>query len=815
VNLDTTPPVLSISSPANNAHVSTPSLAVVGSITDALSGIGLVACNGIPAKISGSSFSCNISLSSGVNTITGTGTDIAGNSANATVSVTLSMSAPASLLITPGPVNMLVGNSQSFVAVDNLGLRRPDATWSVSNSAIATLASDGSGTLTAVTVGQVTLTATVQGITGHTTVTILTGTSLPSGTVVWSAPAIAGFTVQKIVQAVPTTTGPDLYSVETNSSGDVLVRSFRSDGEQVWQHLTSGGLPFGGATFNAVGENSGGLLLEVASGSTNYLADFDGQTGQQNWRYSALGALSLDVAVALDGTVYAVEQQPGSSTFDALDVINASSGVLANQIQLPTSSSANINQDCIIGNNSHSTNPGSFGPPMGAPDGSINLEVESSSRTQTTVCVNGNPTFVYSYSEALSLLRVPPGGGTQLQTLNSYSSSNASTPLSMPGDVISDGKGGVLASFTKIPTGLFVPGSPLTVADVGPQGTVQSDFTMIGGNNSPQDNNLVLGDSGTAFVTDGLKVVAFNVQSVQPIWTHSSTGGSVFSFVGATGGGGVALRDSQLGIVQLDSSGNTSQSTAGLQSAQLWALGAWAAISNNVLAFESGPDFILSGSSSPAPQGDRAANRGPQLATLVHYVPEDPGPKKSALAFKADIESPGFLPPGKSNPVYRLGAAATLKQFLLDIKNPIQAIGFIGHSIEDRNTGLSVGICLAGMQCLIKTGSNVALPPGSRFVDKIPNETTIFFFATCNVSSTFESLWGIVDGTLHRAIIVPKSVTPVDLLLGESAWLYAATSLAQGGTAGSAKDFADSAMDRIFNSLRWRLIGAPSAQIKQ
>src|SRR6185437_9619663 len=75
-------------SPSNGASVNTGSVTVTGTITDALSGPGSVICHGAQAALSGSSFSCNVQLSSGANSITVIGSDLAGNASPASISVT-------------------------------------------------------------------------------------------------------------------------------------------------------------------------------------------------------------------------------------------------------------------------------------------------------------------------------------------------------------------------------------------------------------------------------------------------------------------------------------------------------------------------------------------------------------------------------------------------------------------------------------------------------------------------------------------------------------------------------------------------------
>ena len=90
VNLDKTAPFVQILSPADGATVTSPEIVVSGAITEVLSGIEAVTCNGIPAA--SSDFSCTVSLVDGSNTIVVEATDLAGNTGSAAIEVTLSSS---------------------------------------------------------------------------------------------------------------------------------------------------------------------------------------------------------------------------------------------------------------------------------------------------------------------------------------------------------------------------------------------------------------------------------------------------------------------------------------------------------------------------------------------------------------------------------------------------------------------------------------------------------------------------------------------------------------------------------------------------
>ena len=215
-----------------------------------------------------------------------------------------------------------------------------------------------------------------------------------------------------------------------------------------------------------------------------------------------------------------------------------------------------------------------MGPPTVAPDGSVYVELEVQQFTYTESAPPSCQVIPAAYSDDLSLLRVVPDGGTQMQTLASYGLADVVSlpggvdfPIHAAGDIIPDGGGGVLASWANYPGTSEFP--PLTIADIGPQGNTQvtlSNFQEPGYPGYPVDNDLVLGDNNTAFATDGFTVVAFDATTLQQKWSYASTGGFL-SFVAATSGGGVTINDNQQGMIQLDSSGNASAPVASLQGA--------------------------------------------------------------------------------------------------------------------------------------------------------------------------------------------------------------------------------------------------------
>src|SRR5205814_7950640 len=89
LRIDKTPPLINITSPANNSVSSASTLAVSGNASDALSGVASAFCNGTAALLQSGAFSCSVSLGPGLNAITVVATDIAGNSSSQSITVSL------------------------------------------------------------------------------------------------------------------------------------------------------------------------------------------------------------------------------------------------------------------------------------------------------------------------------------------------------------------------------------------------------------------------------------------------------------------------------------------------------------------------------------------------------------------------------------------------------------------------------------------------------------------------------------------------------------------------------------------------------
>jgi hypothetical protein len=141
VRIDKTPPVIHIVSPASAANVTTSQLTVQGLFSDIGSGVNTLTCNGVPATLSGTAFTCNVTLTTGSNTVAIAASDVAGNSTS--LALPIAYSIPINVRIT-GPAAMQLFSSNPITVTGTVDT--PDATITIGG----VTATVNNGTFTAV-----------------------------------------------------------------------------------------------------------------------------------------------------------------------------------------------------------------------------------------------------------------------------------------------------------------------------------------------------------------------------------------------------------------------------------------------------------------------------------------------------------------------------------------------------------------------------------------------------------------------------------------------------------------------------------------
>jgi hypothetical protein len=171
--------------------------------------------------------------------------------------------------ISPEKVTMLVGETRSFRLVDQNGRMQTDVSWSVSDSAALDVQQGVEVTITAKQAGDFHLDAMGSNGSATATVTVKEGDSLPVGTVKWSAGKIEGCKSTKIIPAVPSANGPDIYEMSQCEDGQ-YVAAYKEDGILMWRRkMNNSGQPFvpDVAAPNAGPGASSAARLNVRSGS--------------------------------------------------------------------------------------------------------------------------------------------------------------------------------------------------------------------------------------------------------------------------------------------------------------------------------------------------------------------------------------------------------------------------------------------------------------------------------------------------------------------------------------------------------------------
>jgi hypothetical protein len=233
INLDQAPPLVAITSPVEGSISVSSQVPVNGIANDALSGISVVTCNGAPASLVGSNFNCSLLIAQVSLPISVQATDIAGNTASSTV--TVSLAGPKLTITSPATLDLFSSASITVTGtVDD-----PNSTVTVNG----VQASNSGGMFTAQGVilreGNNLIAATgvnAKGAAGTATVNVVLDTTpptvsidSPSDRAIVSSPQI---TVTGLVNDIVTgTVNAEQVSVIVNGvNASVANRSFMASG---------------------------------------------------------------------------------------------------------------------------------------------------------------------------------------------------------------------------------------------------------------------------------------------------------------------------------------------------------------------------------------------------------------------------------------------------------------------------------------------------------------------------------------------------------------------------------------------------------
>lgn len=286
------------------------------------------------------------------------------------------------------------------------------------------------------------------------------------------------------------------------------------------------------------------------------IVDLDGATGQPKWQIAAAGVFGAN------GTVYcypddvkAMEPQiairgDGSVVIAAMTNNGLPPLTIDGSVQIPIVSSTSTDPSGV-----QFADFSPMGPPMVNTDGNTYVEYE--------VRQIAYPPKITS--AVLHLLQIAPDNTIRNIQL---ASTTEDTNL-LPGRIIPDGQGGVLATWTISPSNPPSPTHPYQASHVvsGIPGTPYdlpfTPTTVAVG----QYPTLVLGEGSTAFATNGTDadngpvVASFDLTSGAVIWSYQASSQSTLAVMASISDGGVAINDSANGILQFDTTGNPLQLT--------------------------------------------------------------------------------------------------------------------------------------------------------------------------------------------------------------------------------------------------------------
>lgn len=139
------------------------------------------------------------------------------------------------LLVTPSKVNMVVGDTHAFRAVDAVGQWQRGVKWFVSPWAAAEAHEGDELEIVAKQVGKITVTASIDGHEANAEITVIEGTRLPQGSTKWELTELPGKKTIKITPAVPSAYGAADIFVEENGAGGRVIRAVAEDGRELWR----------------------------------------------------------------------------------------------------------------------------------------------------------------------------------------------------------------------------------------------------------------------------------------------------------------------------------------------------------------------------------------------------------------------------------------------------------------------------------------------------------------------------------------------------------------------------------------------------
>jgi len=511
-------------------------------------------------------------------------------------------SGAATLTVNPGNLNMVIGQTQPIQLLDQNGSPFSSPSWAIANPSVASIVppvNQGDPTLLQATaIGNTTLTGmTADGRTGSAQIAILSGTSLPIGTVQWEVPSLGTTGIASIVQSLRIdNTTPDFYVLDWGANGGSgAFRALTADGQQKWMFTPSA--PSNEELALLAADDQGGFIFQRDDWSDFLMLGRVDENGNQSWLMSTPHGIASNVAIHPDGTVYIVQPDylnTGNSP-TAVVALDEITGQLKFALPIPTGTYTGTDytflndpnggsggdgypaiggQYCTPGTSTAAASSVTVGNLSISSDGTVYLPIGTGAFSYDAMPCDSSPDpshpgyphlvkstdGVSSLTSYLQVMEIQSNGTYTLRQLDTASwSHSGNSPgggslgnLGNFSTATPDGNGGTLLAIDNSGLSPSVPSA--FYHDTGSAVTKLSlAFNPVG--------EILTGEDGTAYLagpnpspsTSGA-IAAINIGSNAIAWTDTTSSGSPL-LLAVPGTGGVIFKDNSGHLNVIDPNG--------------------------------------------------------------------------------------------------------------------------------------------------------------------------------------------------------------------------------------------------------------------
>lgn len=425
--------------------------------------------------------------------------------------------------ISPRRINIRVGDDRPLQLLDANAQELFGASWSVDNPELADVepTEDGRAVLRAKAMGTVRVSAAWHGELRSEGINIWSAVKgPPMGATHWGVDDI-GREIRDL-PAVPSATGPTLYSLEQNGSGETYLRAFSSDGMQLWRWR----LPESTQNVELVcGDWTSGALIS-ANNSRSFNLYTIGGDGKLRWR-QILSGVRKGHAYNVDHLVHILSQSI-DGTHTLITGFDELTGAKRFELPAPASNETLVNLRrvgsryiCAAGTSTQPVRTTTTQLMVNMDGLAYAAFTENQWILQTSKCMPGvelRPSEIsLSRDEQLILWQIRPEGtvrSTVVEALKAKQSLAAATITASPtGAIITDNLNGVLLSVRQSRNSIAENAGDSTdefVYRINPAGEVVFKLVLPRYSGTLHDD-MVIGENDIGFATRGGTLIAFDL----------------------------------------------------------------------------------------------------------------------------------------------------------------------------------------------------------------------------------------------------------------------------------------------------------------